>query len=218
MMHHRSMRLLQYLARFLKSPANRTIVHVAEPQLVLPELPVAAVEPQQKQPVPDAERYNPRRDLERRAYRQGRRIAEDSGLRDADPATERALASEAAAMGTAAYRPQCPAQDQRRVERLAELAKIRTRQDLECDRAALLIAVEKAKLAAIGPAAAYPAISKKLYYGSICGLAISIAPTLHDLFVGLDPVLMWVAGGLCSIGISLFIVHGIVNEQAEERK
>lgn len=160
---------------------------------------------------------NPRRELEDRAYQHGWKVARDSGMRDIDPATSRALEADASSMAQAALRPPSDVREERRGARFTELAEIRKRQELESDRAASAVANARKGLGDLGPPSACPAISRRLYIGSLFGLTISTAPTFHDMFVGLDGLLMWIGGIVCAVGVSLFIVHGIIHQNPEEQ-
>lgn len=208
------MQLFEFFKNFRKEPANAVSPANAPPETDnKPDLaPMEIAAPERKAPI------NPRRELEDRAYQHGYKLARESGLRDVDASALRALESDAVAMAQAACRPPSAAREERRTARMSELFETRKRQDLETDRAAVTVANTSKSERALGPRTPFPTISRKLYFGAMFGLTISTAPTFHDMFVGLDGLLMWLFGGLCAVGVSLFIVHGIVQRNPEEEQ
>lgn len=79
-----------------------------------------------------------------------------------------------------------------------------------CSRANADLRNCKQQEAKLGPSEPCPKLASLLVYATTFGLTISIAPTLHDLFTGLDPFMKWLAGGVSGWGISYLIVHGML--------
>lgn len=198
--------LLGYFARWFKKASSQD----AEPALPPPptssppqEFPTTESAPQ---PEP---RRNPKAELEERCYKIGRDTALESGTRKPNTALLHSLEAGAGAIGQAAHVPPSEQRDQKRIVRLAELAEEYERHLTDRDRAAVYNAAELKKLADLGPREAPPAFPQQFYYAAVIGLSASTIPVFHDLFLGLDPFMKWVAGGICAAGLSLLIVHGI---------
>jgi hypothetical protein len=151
-------------------------------------------------------------------YQIGFAAAIDSGAPKPNPALLQTLEARAAAIAQTAHVPPSDAKDQRRVLRLKVLAETRERQSTDRDWAAVRHAAELKKLADVGPREPYPVFPKAFYYAAIIGLSISIAPTFQSLLLGLDSFLKWTAGGVCAVGVSLLIVHGILPSSRDENK
>lgn len=151
-----------------------------------------------------------RTDLGKHCYKVGNRTALSSGLPVKDAEMVRTLDAEAQSIAQAGHRPPSQILDQQRVARLTLLDETRPRQIVERDRAAIQLGATKEKLAAMGTPAPFPTLSSVLEYSALIGLSISIAPTFHDMCVGLDPFLRWAVGGGCAVGVSLLIIHGIL--------
>jgi hypothetical protein len=199
--------LLEFLGRLLKRspklPVAEPIPGVTPP----PELPLTLPAPVFAEPLPT---LHPREELAERCYKIGYEAACASGSPKPLTPLLDALEAQAIALAQTAHVPPSESRDQRRITRLTVLDEARESQGVDRDRSAVRLAEAKGNLARLGPGKPMPMLSAVFRYASITALAISIAPTFHDLLVGLDGFLKWTLGGLCAVGVSTLIVYGIL--------
>lgn len=157
---------------------------------------------------------NPRADLADRCYRMAYQIAIESGTPDPEQHQVEAVQAKATAEANAIYRQYSERKNERRLAQLGRLDGDRARRSIDRDRAAIHYAEERRKLARHGDARIAAPIPALLQATATVGLGVSLAPTFHDMFVGLDGLLMWVLGGGCAVGVSVFIVQSIIPTNA----
>jgi len=145
----------------------------------------------------------------------GSKTARKSGALAAVVATLAALRGEATAMALALHESLSEA-DQERKRRSYETLEQRLERQLEKrDRAKVRVQETRRAWAEMGPEKPRPTVSVLLRHAAVLGLMLSIAPTFHDLGVGLDPAMRWLAGGLAAWGLSLFIILGLMPSNSD---
>lgn len=159
------------------------------------------------------EAHNPRAQLHKDCESLGYRAALKHGSPYPDANVRKAVESDAASLAETIYRPVNEAIEQQRKERLAQLEQRHQEQQISRDRAAVSLVEAKRERAKLGALEAAPDAPYLLLGFATLGLSLSFAPTLHDLFVGLDAVLRWMAGGLSGLVLGAFIVLGIYPSQ-----
>lgn len=189
-----------------QTPAPPEIAAVAKANNVEMEAPVA--------PAQNRKPTNPLVELSDRCYRIGYRIAIKSGSPAPEQHEVEAAQSKAIAEANSLYRHCSERKNERRLAQLGRLEQDRARQSIDRDRAAIHHAEERRKLARHGDVLLASHIPHILQATATVGLGVSFAPTFHDMFVGLDGVLMWALGGGCAAGVSIFIVHSIIPTNA----
>lgn len=183
------------------------------------ETPSAAGETATAQPVQKPEEsapreaHNPRAQLHKDCEALGYRAALKHGSPYPDANVRKAVEADAASLAETIYRPVNEAIEQQRKERLVRLEQRHQEQQISRDRAAVSLVEAKRERAKLGALEAAPDVPHILLGFATLGLSLSFAPTLHDLFVGLDPVLRWMAGGLSGLVLGAFIVLGIFPAQ-----
>src|SRR5690606_15326179 len=120
------------------------------------------------------------------------------------------LEAEASAKALSTCRPRSESGERLKLQKLQALETELKKRTAAQDRAKAVAQLSHRELAKLGARKSYPAMPPVLIHAATLGLAISVAPTLHDLFTGLDPFLKWLAGGACAWGVSLLIIHGIL--------
>ena len=153
---------------------------------------------------------DPRVALKKRCGRLGLQAALDGRHLEPDETTIKALEAEATAEAQTLARPLSAADEARKTKELARLDDQHQKRSAARDRAKAESQVANQKLAELGPSTAFPVLQLLLIQAVIIALAASIAPTAHDLAVGLDPFLRWIAGGATAWMISLVVVYGLM--------
>lgn len=92
----------------------------------------------------------------------------------------------------------------------------REQRTLERDRAANKLDAARQNLASIEAPGAYPIISPLLAVTATLWLAVSLAPSFHDMFVGLDAFMMWFAGGFIGMGVAVAVLLGMLPSRSPE--
>ena len=189
-----------------------------KPEDAAPERPVNRTEarPETSPRAAEADAgLDPRAELEADCYKTGFQVARKSWELEPNEQTRQALETKATAMGLARYLPPSETEEERKAKSYEKLEAELKKREAGRDRARAVAQSARRVLAALGPAQPRPAISALLRHAATLGLTISIAPTLHDLAIGLDPFLKWLVGGLSAWGLSLLVVHGLLPNNAE---
>jgi len=161
---------------------------------------------------------DPRLYLEAQCHRLAFQAARKSWELVPDEPTQKALEAKGVALAQSMHRPHSERNDQRKLEKFKGLHDERTKRIAGRDRAKAVSQARDQDLAALGAGRRYPSIPTILRHAATLGLAISIAPTLRDLFVGLDPFMKWLAGGACAWGVSLLIIQGMLPIEASPQQ
>lgn len=157
---------------------------------------------------------DPRTELETACYALGCTEARRGWELEANEKTLKALEGRGAGMALAVHRPRSADEQNRKLKKLEELEAEIKRRVAARDRAKAVAQTRHRDEAALGPAEKRPEIPAVLRFAATLGLALSFAPTMHDLLTGLDPLLKWVVGGACAWGLGLLIIHGLLPTSA----
>jgi|GEM_PF-1734298 len=173
-----------------------------------------SAEPAERKTKPKAH-SDPRVELERRSYKSGFRFSTKSGELEANRETEQSLIQKATGDALTIVRSSSEANEDRKAQKYKALqATLKVRSDAR-DRAKAVHHQASRSLAALGPAKPRPEIPALLRHATTVGLTISIAPTFHDLAVGLDPFFKWLVAVVSAWGLGLLIVHGLLPTGAD---
>jgi len=158
---------------------------------------------------------DPRVQLRNDSRALGYKTARKSGALAPVPATLAALKGDATAMALALHKTYSDADDERKRRRYETLEHRLERQIEKRDRAKVRAQEARREWAEMGPGNPRPTVSALLRHAATLGLTLSIAPTAHDLAVGLDPFMRWLVGGVAAWGLSLFIIHSLMPSSSD---
>ena len=159
-------------------------------------------------------RPDPRQELEGTCYTLGFDSARKSWALKSDPAMLRALEGKASALTQSVHRPSTEASEKRAQKKLTATEDELERRMAANERTRAVAQSRQEELAALGEPSPRPEIAPVLILAFTLGLALSIAPTIHDLLTGLDPVLKWLVGGLLAGGVGFLVVRGMMPPSA----
>jgi hypothetical protein len=204
---------LKFVARWLKSKfmstAPDTAVVELPQQRALPETrdappPASPVQPE------TAPRQVPKERLVDDSDGIGYKTARQSGAVEPDQNILKALLERAEAMALALFRPTSEKKDERQRSKFKKAEETIKHRMAERDAAAARVRDRSDRVSGLGGRKPYPTAMARFVLAVTIVLVVSFAPNFHDLMVGLHPILKWTLGGVCALGVSLLLVHGIL--------
>src|SRR5262249_30467630 len=136
-----------------------------------------------------------------RCFAFGQGIADATRVSKPDPVVLKTLEEKAMLFAIAAtlpaYDPSANLGDRRTADRLGALDEELERAEADCEMAAAELRRRQDELPKRGRAAPRPSASPLLRWSAAVCITVSLAPTLHDLLVGMFPLLRW----LIAIGL-----------------